>query len=290
MEDFANLEFIEEPIYIHFDFPWRNYTRDDMEKDLISLKKKINTHLDFPLKYSRFGTKVADVFFQKVRLSTRTNTNPSCVEYWEKRKEKILEYNLTRNKGDLFQTISFMKCAPAHFSSYVACMVYKYFKAKTVFDPYAGWGNRCISAIVLGINYIGVDSNPDLCIPYNNLLEYFDNPKGVNFTHAKSEEFDIDNLKFDLMFSSPPFWNEKNLMLEKYKNCEKVYQTFLDTSLIPVIKKCINKSIKVCLYINEKMYNSLVKEFGKPIEILLFNSPRNKKVKGNVQYNKIYVW
>jgi hypothetical protein len=48
---------------------------------------------------------------------------------------------------------------PFQFPPYVAGMVYRYFNAKNVFDPYTGWGDRCLGEMVLGINYIGCDSN-----------------------------------------------------------------------------------------------------------------------------------
>ena len=94
---------------------------------------------------------------------------------------------MQKTKKDLFGTIVFMKRAPSHFSPYAAGIVYKYFNAKKVFDPYAGWGDRCLAAICLDIDYVGVDSNEKLKVPFKKLISKFNHSSNIKFISDKSE-------------------------------------------------------------------------------------------------------
>jgi 16S rRNA G966 N2-methylase RsmD len=276
------------------EFPWREFDLSKLEKEYISLQKNIKKYNLISgniISYKRIGINCSDVFFQYARLSTvsQDRTEP-CTVLWNTWRERILKYHnerMKKKKNDLYGTITFMFHPPSHFSPFVAGMIYKYFNAKTVFDPYAGWGNRCLAAMSSNVNYIGVDCNPDLNEPFENLLKTYKHESKVVFISNRAENVNIEDYQFELTFSSPPFWNEKK-MLEKYKNSEINYENFLETSLFPVFEKCIKKSI-VCLYINEKMYNSLKEKFGSCHEIINFKSPSNSK-KSKFRENQIYCW
>ena len=199
-------EFIDDPVYVH-GFPWRKILEYDITTELQKLRTKINNSDSkiLPYSLSHIGYKCSDKFFQYERLNTRSNTNICCVEYWQKRKEKIIEYwTKQQTSKDLFGTIVFMKRAPSHFSPYVAGMVYKYFNAKKILDPYSGWGDSSIAAIALDIEYVGIDSNPNLISAYKSMIDFFGATK-IKFICDKSENVNID-YQPDLIFSSPPFW------------------------------------------------------------------------------------
>lgn len=289
--DNTNIVFIDDPVYSrnHNIFPWREYTTEEIQNDYNRLKKRLrNDNIKFPLIYCRMGLKCTDIFFQQCRLGTPSQSKKSCIAMWEKNTSKILLTHYRRKKGDLFGTIVFMFHAPAHFPVYVAGMVYKYFNGTKIFDPYAGWGNRCLAAMALDINYVGIDSNPDLVDPYKKLLSEYKYTSDITFISNFSENVDIESMKFDLVFTSPPFWNDK-IMLEKYSNSETDYETFLNSSLFPVLEKCFKKGCPVCLYINKKMYKSIEKKYGSYSEILEFKSPTNNK-KNYGRINTIYCW
>ena len=93
------LEFIEEPIYFHNDFPWRKYKKEELLKAFKNLTKKITkSPIQFPIKFSYMGYKCTDAFFQKERLHTSSDTNISCIEYWNRNKQKILLYQKNQKK------------------------------------------------------------------------------------------------------------------------------------------------------------------------------------------------
>lgn len=285
----VKLEFIEEPIYTH-GFPWRVYTEDEIVQEFYKLRQKLNKEdITFPIKISYIGYKCTDYFFQIQRLNVESDTNMSCIEYWKKRKDKILDYHKKQKcKKDLFGTIVFMKRAPSHFSPFVAAMIYRYFSATKIVDPYAGWGDRCLAAIALNIDYIGIDSNTQLASSYRRLIDTFPHHSNVEFISDKSENIDLAIYEPDLIFSSPPFWNNKR-MVEKYPHCEIEFQTFFQESLTPLFDTFINK-IPIVLYINDYMYQKIKSEFQPASQILQFGSSTVKKDKKEHSKHNIYCW
>jgi hypothetical protein len=268
------------------DFPWRIYTKNEIENDFLKIKNKLeNENAEFPIKSSFLGYKCTDLFFQYERLNTCSDTNVSCIEYWNSRKDKIIEYHsLQKAKKDLFGTIVFMKRAPSHFSPYAAGIVYKHFNAKKVFDPYAGWGDRCLAAIALNIDYVGVDSNDKLKVPFKKLISKFKHSSNIKFISDKSENV-IGSLKYnpDLIFTSPPFWNN-NRIVEKYNNCEVDKEIFLNNSLFKIFDKYFKK-VTIAIYINEFMYTEIKNKFGECNLILPFKSSTVLKNKNKTVHN-----
>lgn len=110
-----------------------------------------------------------------------------------------------------------------NFIPMYAKMVYKYFNAKIVLDPCAGWGDRLLGAIAADVNeYIGFDPNIDLQQGYIDILKLANinqiitkNPLELNFDNGYKiylEPFEKNALKlktnyFDLVFTSPPFFD-----------------------------------------------------------------------------------
>jgi DNA modification methylase len=271
------------------DFPWRTYTKEELMLEYNKLKKKLKKDkITFPIIYSRIGLKCSNYFFQYERLNTISQQKQSCIDFWYKNKNKIIEYSKD-NKRDYFSTIVFLNHAPSQFPIYCAGQIYKYFKVSKVLDFCAGWGDRCLAAIVLGIDYIGIDSNINLEKYYNNMINFYPINSKIKLIFDKAENVNFDLFEFDLIFTSPPFWNKKKYILEQYYNCEIDYDNFLKNCLIPIILKY--KNIKpVCLNIPEHMYNDILKYTGKCKEIFYFKTGTNHKNKNHSsqEYNYIY--
>ena len=264
-------------------FPWRNYTNEELITEFNRLEKKINEPITIHLGRSYIGYPCSNYFFQKQRLSTSKYRCISSVEYWKKKTEdqkaSIQQYSLDHN-GDCFRGIVSLSHTPAQFPVVAAGKLYVYFKASCVFDPYAGWGDRCLAAMATNIDYIGVDSNHNLLEPYDRMIKTFIpyTESSVKMIYQKSEDVDIKDLKFDLVFTSPPFWTQDQILLENYADCETDYSTFLLTSLIPMFRKCSQRNIWICLHLPQNMYNDLVPivgECNKQIGINSSTRPHN---------------
>ena len=87
---------------------------------------------------------------------------------------------------------------------------------------------------------------------------------------------DLDPIEFDLIFTSPPFWQD-NIMVECYNCCDDDYEKFLEESLFPIIDEGLERNIWVCLHLPLQMYKDIKKEFGPATKIIYVN--KNNKIK-----------
>jgi hypothetical protein len=280
------------------EFPWRKYNNKDLIEDFKKLGEKIqnNKIKNNKIKKILFGYKSSNAFFQKERLKTRSQNKQDCVNFWDKNKNKIINYQKKYKEKyyerDLFGIISYFNFCPAQFQPFAAGMIYKYFNCKKVFDPYAGWGDRCVAAMAMNIDYIGCDSNIKLENCYEKMINFFDKYSNSNiemFFDKTEKIFKAIPKDVDLLFSSPPFFNDKEKLIEEYYNSNDDYSYFMNKSLIPIVRAAFKEKIPVCLYIPENMYKVLSKIFGKATnKFYLPNRPAhdNKMTKSNI----IYCW
>ena len=262
---------------LYDDFPWRKHYDDELLNEYDKLKDKLKDKIILPIPYSRIGYKCSNNFFQYERLKTPSQNKKSCFEFWNENKKYIIA-NRPLGHGDLFSRITFINYAPSQFPPVIAGQIYKYFNATNVLDPFAGWGDRCLAAMALDINYTGIDSNKNLKPLYNKMINFFPSQSKIKMIFKKCQDVNIDNLEFDFIFTSPPYWDNKLKLLENYYGCEKDYVVFMNSCLIPFIKNCMNKYPKIwlCLNIPKIMYDDLKKEVGKCQKILKFKTGSNK--------------
>ena len=257
-------------------FPWRKYSKTELLQEYNRLIQKIKAEKESLLiPYKRVGLLCSNFFFQFERLKTASLGNLSCYEYWKnpKNRDKIISFNKSLNRNtEYVQNITFFNHAPSQFSVFLAGMIYKYFDSKKVFDPYAGWGDRCLAAMALNIDYTGIDCNKNLYSPFEKMIKTYPTKSDITIYINKSENTNISKINFDLVLTSPPFWKNGKL-LEEYCNTEEDYNTFLD-SFIFVIKECLKKPAWVCLYIPKDMYKDVVKYIGRCKKIIKFITPR----------------
>lgn len=260
-------------------FPWRKHTNEELMHEFEKLKTKISKQIKFPILFSTIGFKCTNIFFQYERMNTEGINKPSTIQYWEKNKDNVIKFSKRVNR-DIFSTLNYFNHSPSQFPIVTASLLYKHFKAKKVLDPYSGWGDRCLAAMAVGINYIGIDSNEALKEPYNKLIEFYYS-YGVNsyqFINSKCENVDLQELDYDFVFTSPPFWRNGK-MIEKYRNVEVPYKVFMENSLIPIFHKIkLEKKAKmICLYIPTGMYNELSTIYG-PADLMLEFKTTNTKI------------
>lgn len=272
-------------------FPWRIYTEEELKLEYERLKRKVKETIKFPIKFSSIGFKCSNCMFQYERMNTPGIGRPSTIDYWKKSKETVIKFSNKENR-DCFSTLNYFNHSPSQFPIVIASKIYRYFSAKNIFDPFAGWGDRCLASMALGINYTGIDCNKKLVEPYRKLLKMYGSSdiesdigtnvlsnKEVKIIFDRCENVDskiLEDIKFDLVLTSPPFW-KKGKMLERYQDIEIPYSTFMTTCLIPILRKCFDygeKGSYICLYIPNSMYKDLLKNFGECNQVLLFKTNR----------------
>ena len=265
------------------DFPWITTEKIKLNQELSRLKDKLQlinpkefeTNGKLIISFSHLGYPCINNFFQYERMKTKSHGRISCYDFWKLKKDKIIDYFTKHNYAThLQQTVAFLGHPPSYFPMNVAAIVYKQFQARNIFDPFAGWGNRCLAAMCLGLNYTGVDSNVNLYKPYQQLINFIKPKSNVNMVFDKVENIDIKQIKFDFVLTSPPFWKD-NLLLEEYNNTENDYNQFLHNALIPTVIQCLQKKVWVCLHLPDNMYNDLKKSIGKCKRIIYFKTRQN---------------
>ena len=155
---------------------------------------------------------------------------------------KIKKYNaLSRKKTpdevlrDMHGTFELYYGTINQFRPSVAKWLYCYLGTRVgILDFSSGWAGRCLAAMSLGIPYYGFDANKKLEAPYRKLVSTLDSDAKVVMKFQPSETADFKGLKYDLVFTSPPYF-----MLEEYEGMPKYDQEqgFLDVFFIPVVKK-----------------------------------------------------
>jgi 16S rRNA G966 N2-methylase RsmD len=233
---------------------------NDIDLDFETLKDMVNTTLlsantnvkggiEFNER-CRIGNNIVDFFTFKERLETRGKYNIHFYDFVknieEFKKKKFIQnmftyYSTVKNAHGLKNEYIVMKevyniCISAIniFRPLVAVEVYTKFKHSVVLDPCAGWGGRAVGAAVCGnIQYFGIDVNPSLKIPYQNMCNFLnskintenaDNTQKINLMIADATTFDYSQIepKYDMVFTSPPYY-----FIEKY-NHNKAYNNSKD--------------------------------------------------------------
>lgn len=190
--------------------------------------------------------KISSYFTEAIRIQAkRFDSDDSVLDYWQANKKYICGqsekiYKSTR-PGALNDTIYKLKVGVGSFRPMVIASIIKTYRAKRVLDFSAGWGDRLIAAMAQNVDlYVGVDPNSLLHPKYKEIEDFFRpySTTKVRMIQAPFEaEFDIDE-RFDLVFTSPPYYNleiysDEPTQSSRYGNLENWYSKFL----MPSIKK-----------------------------------------------------
>lgn len=76
-----------------------------------------------------------------------------------------------------------------------------------ILDISAGWGDRLVTAMAMGHNYWGFDPNVNLQSGYQRMIEKFGHPDRHRVDPLPFEEAVLPSESFDLVLSSPPFFD-----------------------------------------------------------------------------------
>ena len=271
-------------------YPYRVIGKKRAVKEFLSLREMVKKK-DFNSK-SVLGNRVVDYGTEKMRKKTKYR-NKSHYERWQDKvaREKVIKFaKRLYKKGDKrtieasirgaielqWGSVNTMRPAAA------AC-AYKKNKATKVLDFTAGWGARLVAAMAMDIDYIGIDANTALKPGYDKIIKLLKpySKSKVKMIFKKAETVDISKLKYDFVFTSPPYeYLEVYENMENYeKKGEKVSQPyssskiklddsekFYDEFMIPTLKriyKHLPKGKHICLNMPDIMYTKIRKKWKK---------------------------
>lgn len=202
--------------------------------------------IDKVFKCDNTGNKASDYFQQYNRWLCDSVNSPSPYRSWTIERFRLTLLNalwgLKVKKVDdaTFRTcISLRKYIASQFRPSTAKSVYDYFKAKDVLDLSSGWGDRLAGFYASDANsYVGVDPNEIVYKKYFEQIEMYENRvnKKVELFNCCAEDMEYDKT-FDLVFTSPPYFNierytqEDNQSFKKWKKLDDWLENFLFASL-----------------------------------------------------------
>jgi DNA modification methylase len=159
-----------------------------------------------------------------------------------------------------------------------------------------GWGGRLVGACALDIpNYIGVDSNYNLREPYTEMTKFLNNNSKTNIKLFFQDALSIDysKLNYDLVLTSPPYYNTEMYGSEKNKGTNfKNKEEWNNDFYIPIIEKTfknLKKGGHYCLNIHKDLYkNVVIKILGKSYTKIAL--PKSKRTNEETYQEFIYIW
>lgn len=275
----------------------KSLNKADAEFEWFQLKELQNKDID---DNTRLGCNLIDYYFLKHRLDTKGNKGISFFEFLSYKEEyvskpyfkKLIKFAKDHNRykdseikflyycyGLCFGRIDAFKIPNALF-------IYDMFDVKTVIDPFAGFGGRMVGAMLRNINYIGIDSNVELKPDYERLLADFADEcsSTVKLYFQSSLDFDFSKVKYDMVFTSPPYYN-----IEQYAHQPKRTVTEWDDFYFSVFNKIwenLPQGGTFAINVNDKIF--------KKVLLPLFDEPNfefklKKKQKG-AYTESVYIW
>lgn len=251
-------------------YPWKQTTEQELDRDYQWLRAYPVTET---YRIPSLGYRPSNHYFQYIRMSTMAPNGVIPTQWLDQNWEKYLCPRYI-NK-DPFSRWAFMTRSCAQFNPALAVQIYRKYQATHVFDPFAGWGDRCIAAMACDIHYEACDSNPLLQEPYQQMIHRFPT-KYLPIIHCPSrcEEIPVPSTT-DLVFSSPPFYTLKGKLMERYDQTTSDYQAFMRDCLIPLRERT---HARIILHLPVHMGQSLMDAWGPAEEIHLG------------RYGQMYVW
>jgi len=255
---------------------------------------------------SRIGNNIVDYFSFCQRLETKGKYDCSFYDFitnleeFKKKKfiTNMLKYyqdvknkNKTKTEYTVLKEVYNICISAINIMRPLVCMeIYAKYKPKSVLNFCAGWGGSLVACAALKIkNYIGVEINSNLKQPYANMIEYLKQHSDttVDMFFQDALAVDYSKLKYDLVFTSPPYY-----FIEKYQD-NPLYKSKKEMDELfyrPIFKKVYDGLernghfiINVCKEVYE---NVLVDLFSDAHE----SFPYKKSKRQNDHSEIVYVW
>jgi SAM-dependent methyltransferase len=263
---------------MEYPLPYQEISEDDARKEYLALKKTRWNELLKDDEWfirkagdSRFGLGLEgkQLYFRRVNTGNQASNYFQQANRWgvdgtvspgPDRTWRTYEFMVTLmgamytlkfdeiNRGTLRVALSLRKYICSQFKPNVAKALYDYFKAETILDFAAGWGDRMCGfyASETGKHYVGIDPRKENHPIYRQQAEFYEKNNGffevekkADFVESPAEDFDYagyDNY-FDIAFTSPPYFSVERYSYDdtqswvRYKTIDEWNEQFLHKAL-----------------------------------------------------------
>jgi len=194
---------------------------------------------------------LVDYFNEEIRMKGKLNHEKySPLEAWKSREflSQIIKQFLDSNTKDDLTSFALRELVWANklecnsFKATLASSVYWQFNAKRILDISSGWGDRLLASIGhYAERYLGFDPNIELQPGYNAMKDMFlkdEFKSAFEVRPIQFEEADLEGETFDLVFTSPPYYDfevyvegDSTQSMERYNTLNSWLVHFLFTAL-----------------------------------------------------------
>lgn len=257
----------------------------------------------------RLGNDIVDKFTLIERLHTKGHVGIDFYTFWYNRAhfrkvgyvKKMLEY-YAKNRRNIAEIRIWKYIFNLYFGSItifrpvMAMEVYCRFRPKiAILDPTMGWGGRLVGACALDLpKYIGVDANPNLDPPYREMCAFLQKTNrsktAVELFFQDALTVDYTQLKYDVVFTSPPYYNIEIYRKSDDSKGHKTKEEWNETFYKPLFEKtweAMQSPGYYILNVPQEVYESscipILGKSQKKIEL-------KKQTRGNGYSEYIYVW
>jgi hypothetical protein len=125
-----------------------------------------------------------------------------------------------------------------------------------ILDISAGWGDRLIASCALGAHYTACDPNTALIEPHRQIIHKYGDPSKQRVFPVPFEDMIFDEMRYNCLFSSPPFFdleiysNEPTQSSERYRTIDVWINNFLKASLVKA-DKVLEQNATIYLHLND---------------------------------------
>ena len=227
-------------------------SRTLLRKNTLHTKAEYQYDLsDWYLSNSNVGRGASNYFHQEARFAAKHVRFDSPLDSWTIKKihQEFLEPLWTMkmdhvNWHTLRECIVLRKYLASQFPPAVAKELYNLFEAKHILDFSMGWGDRLAGFYASDAEtYYGTDPNIAVYKNYQNQNKLYGTTKTTVFKNSPAEDLDLSNEKFDMIFTSPPYFNVEQYSTDEsqsYKRYGSDIDLWLKDFLFATIDKCWN--------------------------------------------------
>ena len=254
---------------------------------------------------TRGGLKIVDYFTRIERLETGAKNginfyqfisdppklSASQLAFLDKLKA---EDPNSSNEQRMWQLYKFQHGSIAAFPPSQMINALDKYKFEKILDPTMGWGGRLLGACALGAKqYIGIDSNTNLILPYHNLKTFVERKNGFNtyisLMFRDCLSLDYTTMDYDCVFTSPPYYTR-----ETYPNQPQLWRTKNDWNenfYRPLVTKTydgLKENGIYALNVNQEIYEFIKTFMGEATEIIPL---KKTEIFRNHEYREfVYIW
>ena len=273
---------------------------------------------------SNTGRNSSNYFHQEARFAAKHTKFDSPLDSWTIKKihQEFLEPLWTMkmvqvNTHMLRECIVLRKYLASQFPPAVAKEIYNLFEAKHIYDFSMGWGDRLAGFHASDAEtYYGTDPNVAVYKNYKEQDKLYDTKKKTVFKNSPAEDIDISKEKFDMIFTSPPYFNVEQYSTDETQSWKRYgtdIEVWLKDFLFATIDKCWNsledggtmiinisdifknkKPMKICDPMNEYISKLPKAHFAGCMGLRLSKRPNSKNSKkedrNKTAVEPIWVW